>query len=60
MVTCRASDECGNPSSPCEVPVKVEQCTIPTVSQWGLAVLALLLMIGAKIHFGLRRVEQVS
>jgi len=26
--------------------------SIPTVSQWGLAVLALLLLIGAKVHFG--------
>jgi len=27
---------------------------IPTVSQWGLLVLALLLMVGAKIYFGRR------
>ena len=54
-ITCTATDECGNVSTPCVTPVKLGSCPIPTVSQWGLAVLALLLMIGAKIHFGFRR-----
>jgi hypothetical protein len=59
-VTCVATDECGTASSPCEFSVTVKRCPIPTVSQWGLAILALSLMIGAKIHFGFRRVRQVS
>ena len=28
---------------------------IPTVSEWGLVILTLLLLIGAKVYFGLRR-----
>jgi len=30
---------------------------IPTMSQWGLAVLTLLLLIGAKVYFGRRQVD---
>jgi hypothetical protein len=36
------------------------ECThaaIPTVSQWGLVVLTLLLLIGAKVYFGRRQAE---
>ena len=28
---------------------------IPTVSEWGLVILALLMLIGAKVYFGARR-----
>jgi hypothetical protein len=31
-------------------------CAIPTVSEWGLVVLALMLLIGAKVYFGRRQV----
>lgn len=53
-VTCHATDECGNNSAACNIPVQVQNChpDIPTVSEWGLVVLALLLLIGAKIRFG--------
>jgi len=30
---------------------------IPTVSEWGLVILTLLLLTGAKVFFGRRRVE---
>jgi len=60
-VTCVASDECGNESS-CTVDVDVSdsgECfvVIPTVSEWGLVILTLLLLTGAKVFFGRRRVE---
>jgi hypothetical protein len=31
---------------------------IPTVSEWGIAIMALLLLIGAMIYFSRRRVMQ--
>lgn len=52
-VSCVASDECANASAPCVTAVDTEECSqIPTVSTWGLIVLALLLLIGAKLRFG--------
>jgi hypothetical protein len=56
-ISCTAVDECDNDSVACEVVVRFgDDCAkiIPTVSEWGLVVLTLLLLIGAKIHFGLR------
>ncbi|MEK7731836.1 MAG: IPTL-CTERM sorting domain-containing protein, partial [Planctomycetota bacterium] len=41
---------------PCEEIVCLHN-PIPTMSQWGLAVLTLLLLIGAKVYFGRRPVE---
>ncbi|MBU0719412.1 MAG: hypothetical protein KJ749_14285, partial [Planctomycetes bacterium] len=32
-----------------------DEDTIPTVSQWGLIILALLLMVGGKVYYGYRR-----
>lgn len=60
-ITCIASDECVNESS-CAFDVGIsdsQECfeIVPTVSQWGLVVLTLLLLIGAKIHFGRRQAE---
>jgi hypothetical protein len=34
--------------------------TIPTVSEWGLVILALLLLVGAKLHFGRRWVNKAA
>lgn len=52
-IHCVARDECENASAPCDVSVIVDECDrdIPTVSQWGLIVLALLLLIAAKVRF---------
>jgi hypothetical protein len=53
-ITCTAQDECDNSSVPCEIAVVFgEDCfiAIPTLSQWGLIILALLLLAGAKIRF---------
>ncbi|MDO8632320.1 MAG: IPTL-CTERM sorting domain-containing protein, partial [Phycisphaerales bacterium] len=54
---CRASD----PPSPCPPGFRCDEAQhtcrdprIPTVSQWGLVVLTLLLLIGAKIYFARR------
>lgn len=60
-VTCVAADECGNESS-CAFDVELSETgecfiVIPTVSEWGLVVLTLLLLTGAKIYFGRRQVE---
>jgi hypothetical protein len=55
-VTCTATDECQNDSA-CTVNIENEtNCDpeIPTVSEWGLVVLTLLLLIGAKLYFGRR------
>ncbi len=62
-VTCVSSDECGNESS-CNINVELTESgecfkVIPTVSEWGLVVLTLLLLIGAKIFFGRRQVYAV-
>jgi hypothetical protein len=43
-----------------DTPCSEIECThnsIPTMSQWGLAVLTLLLLIGAKVYFGRRQVD---
>lgn len=51
-VRCVATDECANASAPCDVEVSTVLCDdIPTISQWGLVVLTLLLLIGAKLRF---------
>jgi len=42
--------------TPCAQVVCVHN-PIPTMSQWGLAVLTLLLLIGAKVYFGRRQVD---
>jgi len=60
-VTCVASDECVNESS-CTINVEIsdgEECTkiIPTVSEWGLVILTLMLLTGAKVFFGHRQFE---
>jgi len=62
-VTCTATDECLN-EAVCEFPITVSDdpdcvSSIPTVSEWGLAVLTLLLLVGAKLSFG-RRTGSVS
>ncbi len=53
-ISCEARDECGNIAADCIVPVIHEFCPIPTVSEWGLVVLSLLLLTGGKIFFGRR------
>lgn len=52
-IQCVSLDECENASAPCDVSVSTEDCdtNIPTVSQWGLVVLALMLLIAAKLRF---------
>jgi hypothetical protein len=60
-VTCVSSDECGNESS-CDMDVELSESgecfvNIPTVSEWGLLVLTLLLLTGGKIGFGRRQAE---
>ncbi len=55
VITCQADDECANVSDLCETLVTIGQdcrTEIPTVSQWGLVILTLLLLIGAKAYFG--------
>ncbi len=42
----------GGPGSTCEPPA------IPTVSEWGIAAMALLLLVGAKVYFSRRRAMQ--
>jgi hypothetical protein len=44
-------------STDCEAKVCVGMSRIPTMSEWGLVILALLLLVVYKIHFGGRRVE---
>jgi len=58
-ITCTASDECNESS--CTIDVELSdsgECfvKIPTVSEWGLVVLTLLLLTGAKVFFGRRQV----
>jgi len=60
-VTCVSTDECANESS-CAFDVEVSEAgdcfvVIPTVSEWGLVILTLLLLTGAKIYFGHRPFE---
>jgi len=62
-VTCVSSDECRNESS-CDINVEISdsaECfkVIPTMSEWGLVILTLLLLTGAKIFFGRRQVAAV-
>ncbi len=52
-------DKCDNPGvcgtyESCEAALK----PIPTVSQWGIAIMALLLLVGAKVYFSRRRAMQ--
>jgi hypothetical protein len=51
-VSCVATDVCLNSSVPCEFEVSTQFCMIPipTVSEWGLLVLAILLLIGGKLY----------
>jgi len=50
-------DKCTfNKDTPC-AEINCLHNPIPTMSQWGVAVLALLLLIGAKVYFGRRQVE---
>ncbi len=57
-----AGEECDGSSGVCESGVCLTDCTceppptgdIPTMSEWGLAVLALLLLIGGKLYFSRR------
>ncbi len=52
---CCASDEQCPPGKKCVDNVCVKNSDgIPTVSQWGIAVLTLLLLVGGKIYFGRR------
>jgi len=53
-ISCIAYDDCLNASADCTIGVDTNACNIPTVSEWGLAVLALLLLIGGKLYFGRR------
>ncbi len=52
---CADSDEKCPPGKKCVDSACVKNTTgIPTVSQWGVAVLTLLLLVGGKIYFGRR------
>ena len=57
-----AGEECDGEQF-CIPPGEQGECTwspdkpIPTVSEWGLVVLALLLLTGAKVYFGRRRAD---
>ena len=54
-----AGEECddGNaqPGDGCDATCHIEPEVIPTVSEWGLVILTLLLLTGAKIYFGRHR-----
>ena len=53
-------EECDGTANPCLSGVCLSDCTcedggiIPTVSEWGLVIMALLLLSGAKVYFGRR------
>ncbi len=47
------ADTCNEPTGTCTH--DDAGCAIPTVSEWGLVVLTLLLLTGAKVHFGRRQ-----
>ena len=56
-----SSGVCVSPGNPCEDPlccdVESDSCQlecIPTTSQWGLVIMALLLIVGSKLYFGRR------
>ena len=38
------------------IAVNTDNCKVPTVSEWGMVVLALLLLISGKVYFGRRDV----
>jgi hypothetical protein len=46
-------DTCNEPDGSCSH--DDADCSIPTVSEWGLVVLTLMLLIGAKVYFGRRQ-----
>jgi hypothetical protein len=46
-------DACNEPDGSCSH--DDADCSIPTVSEWGLVVLTLMLLIGAKVYFGRRQ-----
>ena len=46
-------DSCNEPDGSCTN--DDADCSIPTVSEWGLVVLTLMLLIGAKVYFGRRQ-----
>ena len=46
-------DTCNEPNGTCTN--DDADCAIPTVSEWGLVVLTLMLLIGAKVYFGRRQ-----
>jgi hypothetical protein len=46
-------DTCNEPDGTCSH--DTSGCSIPTVSEWGLVVLTLMLLIGAKVYFGRRQ-----
>ena len=46
-------DTCNEPSGTCTH--DTSGCSIPTVSEWGLVVVTLLLLVSAKVQFGRRR-----
>jgi hypothetical protein len=46
-------DSCNEETDACES--DDSGCSIPTVSEWGLVVLTLMLLIGAKVYFGRRQ-----
>jgi hypothetical protein len=46
-------DTCNEPDGSCSH--DTSGCSIPTVSEWGLVVLTLMLLIGAKVYFGRRQ-----
>lgn len=46
-------DTCNEPDGSCSY--DESDCSIPTVSEWGLVVLTLMLLIGAKVYFGRRQ-----
>ncbi len=55
-ITCTSSDDCGTLSAPCQTMIEPGGCPdIPTVSEWGLVVLTLVLLIAAKTSFGFAR-----
>jgi hypothetical protein len=51
-ITCIAIDECDNVSDACDISVELGVCAIPTMSEWGLLCMTLLLLALAKVYFG--------
>jgi len=54
MINCIAYDDCLNASGTCTIAVDTNACNIPTVSEWGIVILTLLLLVGTKLTFGMR------